>query len=129
MDILDAVFYPGKKYRRKDKMVVDSLRLSQQLQDLFKNEEAELAGRFSSMTRLMEALGKFWHGLSIPSDWGLTEVERGEKRWHFQVQSRQAGQVGGRMHHLEVERSQKEFPLRERLRELPTITYAMSVRP
>jgi len=67
---------------------MDSVRLSQQLQDFFRTEATELAGRFGSITRLMEGLAKFWYGLSIPSDLGLTEIERGEKCWYFQWRSR-----------------------------------------
>ena len=35
----------------------------------------------------MEVLGKFLYGLSMPSYWGLTEIDRGEQRWHFQWRS------------------------------------------
>ncbi len=69
-------------------MAMDSVRLSQPLQDFFRTETTELAGRFGSITRLMEVLAKFWYGLSIPSDLGLTEVERSEKCWYFPWRSR-----------------------------------------
>ena len=69
-------------------MAMDSVRLSQPLQDFFRTETTELAGRFGSITRLMEVLAKFWYGLSIPSDLGLTEVERSEKCWYFPWWSR-----------------------------------------
>ncbi len=42
------------------RMAMDSVRLSQQLQDFFRTQATELAGRFSSITRLMEVLAKFW---------------------------------------------------------------------
>jgi len=47
-----------------------------------------MADRFGSTPRLMEMLTKFWDGLSIPSHWGLMEVERGEKCGSFHWRSR-----------------------------------------
>ncbi len=38
---------------------MDSVRLSQQLQDFFRTEATKLDGRFDSITRLMEVLAKF----------------------------------------------------------------------
>ena len=67
---------------------MDSVRLSQPLQGFFRTAAMELAGRFGSITRLMEVLAKFWYGLSIPSSLGLTEIERGEKCWYFHWRSR-----------------------------------------
>jgi len=67
---------------------MDPVRLSQQLQDFFRMEAMEVADRFGSTPRLMEMLAKVWYGLSIPSDWGLMEVERGEKCWYFHWRSR-----------------------------------------
>ncbi len=64
------------------------VRLSQLLQDFFRMQTMEMADRFGSIPRLMEMLAKVWYGLSIPSDWRLMEMERGEKGWYFHWRSR-----------------------------------------
>ena len=69
-------------------LAMDPVRLSQQLQYFFRMEAMEMTDRFGSIPRFMEMLAKFWYGLSIPSDWGLMEVERGEKGWYFHWRSR-----------------------------------------
>jgi len=69
-------------------MAMDPVRLSQPLQGFFSMEAMEMADQFGSIPRLMEMLTKFWEGLSIPSHWGLMEVERGEKCGYFHWRSR-----------------------------------------
>ena len=66
---------------------MDSVRLSQQLQNFLRKEVAELVVGFDSVARLLEVLGKFLYGLSMPSYWRLTEIERGEQGWHFRWRS------------------------------------------
>jgi len=64
-------------------IAMDSVRLSQQLQDFFRTEAKDLAGGFESMTRLLEVFGKFLYGLSMPGYWNLVEIVRGDHAWHF----------------------------------------------
>jgi len=66
---------------------MDSVRISQPLQDVFRKEPMGLSVGFDRMARLVEVLGKFLFGLSMPSHWGLTEIERGQHRWHFRWRS------------------------------------------
>ena len=58
---------------------MDSVRLSQQLQSFLRKEIAGLVVGFDSVARLLEVVGKFLYGLSMPSYWRLTEIERGKQ--------------------------------------------------
>ena len=97
---------------------MDSVRLSQQLQNFLRKEVAELVVGCDSVARLLETLGKFLYGLSMPSYWRLTEIERGEQCWHFRWRS-QSDQAACPVCHtvsqhsakLYTEHTVQDFPL------------------
>ncbi len=97
---------------------MDPVQLSQQLQSFLRKEVAGLVVGFDSMARLMEVFGKFLYGLSMPSYWRLTEIERGEQCWHFRWRS-QSDQAACPVCHtvsqhsakLYTEHTVQDFPL------------------
>jgi len=66
---------------------MESVRLSQQLQEFFHTEKIVVDAGLESVTRLLQIVAEFFCGLAVPSHWRLLDIERGERAWHFRWRS------------------------------------------
>ena len=66
---------------------METVGLSQQLQEFLHTEKIIVDTGLETVTRLLQMLAQYFYGLTVPSHWRLLDIQRGARSWYFRWRS------------------------------------------